>query len=78
MQRSGTGSQMKRGLGGGEGRRVRRRERMLVTRLMQRWGEQMRWNDLDASRAGESRRSLASRRSFGVVYLKERYWVLLA
>lgn len=40
---------------------------MLVTRLMQREGEQMRWKDLACRRMGESRRSLCERRSLGVV-----------
>lgn len=69
MQRSGTGSQMKRGLGH-PGFRVFRRRRMDVTRSMQRVGEQFRWKDLENRRDGV--RACSSRRSLGVVYLKAR------
>lgn len=69
-QRSGTGSQMKMGFSAWWLRDLRAR-RMVVTRLMQRVGEQIRWKDLESRRARG--REVASRRSFGVTYLKERF-----
>lgn len=66
VQKSGTGSQMNSGLEAW-GLRALRARRMDVTRFMQREGEQRRWKDLEKRRIGV--RSLASRRSFGVVYL---------
>jgi hypothetical protein len=42
---------------------------------MQRLGEQIRWKLLDANKAGEARRSFASSRNFGVVYLNSLYSV---
>lgn len=43
---------------------------MVVTREMQREGEQQRWKDFENRRVGV--RESASRRSFGAVYLKPR------
>ncbi len=71
VQRSGTGSQTKRGLGQ-PGLRVFRRRRMEVTRSIQRVGEQFRWKDFENRRDGV--RACSSRRSLGVVYLKARFW----
>jgi len=70
VQRSGTGSQMKRGLGH-PGLRAFRRRRTAVTRSMQRVAEHIRWKDLENKRVGV--RACSSRRSLGVVYLKARF-----
>lgn len=69
VQRSGTGSQMKRGLGH-PGFKIFRRRRMEVTRSIQRVGEQFKWNDFENRREGV--RACSSRRSLGVVYLNAR------
>ncbi len=70
-QRSGTGSHMNRGFST-FGFKAFRARRMVVTRSMQRVGLQRRWKDL-ANRRVVGRESVV-RRSFGVVYLKARFW----
>jgi hypothetical protein len=69
VQRSGTGSHMNSGFSA-LGFTCFLRRRIVVTRLIQRVGEQIIWKDLEKRRVGV--RSSASRRSLGVVYRKER------
>lgn len=68
-QRSGTGSQMNIGRGSLFGSALRR-DKIEVTRLIQRVGEQSRWKHFAASSGGV--RDISSRRSLGVEYLKAR------
>lgn len=71
VQRSGTGSQMKMGFSI-PGCKVLRFRRIASIRFMHRVGEQIRWNDFE-NRSGYVS-ECSSRRSFGVVYLKARFW----
>lgn len=71
VHKSGTGSQMNSGFSA-YGFAALRFLRIPVTRSIQRVGEQTMWKDFENRRVGV--RAFSSRRSFGVVYLKARFW----